>query len=122
MLEIDELTEDEDFLELLNLNLYPRIPRVIRERPNHFVKWKDDEFKNKFRLSKPVVRYLIDKISDNIKSLTNKKCMYAFTLQDICDSSLKLIDTFTGFPKSVSDTRIFFNSDIYKSIIINTNH
>jgi hypothetical protein len=51
-----------------------------------------------------------------------EKCNYAFTLQGICDSSLKYIDAFTGFPGSVSDTRIFSNSDIYKSVITNTDH
>lgn len=45
-----------------------------------------------------------------------RKCNYAITLQAICDSSLKFIDVFVGYPGSVSDTRIFRNSDIYRSI------
>jgi hypothetical protein len=58
----------------------------------------------------------------NPESYVTRKCNYAFTLQGICDSSLKYIDAFTGFPGSVSDTRIFSNSDIYKSVITNTDH
>ncbi|KAK9679368.1 DDE superfamily endonuclease [Popillia japonica] len=64
----EELTDDEDFIELLNIEL--RIPRVFRERINHFEKWNDNEFKQRFRLSKPVVKFVIDKIAGEISSKT----------------------------------------------------
>lgn len=48
-----------------------------------------------------------------------RKCNYAFTLQAIVDSELKFNDIFIGYPGSVSDTRIFLNSDIYKNIVVN---
>ncbi|CAL1671631.1 unnamed protein product [Lasius platythorax] len=41
---------------------------------------------------------------------------YAITLQAICDASLKFIDSYSGYPSSVHDARIFRNSDIYYSI------
>lgn len=50
----------------------------------------------------------------------NRKCFYAITLQEICDASMKFIDCFAGYPSSVSDVRIFRNSDIYIDIISNT--
>lgn len=52
----------------------------------------------------------------------NRKCFHAITLQAICDHSLKFIDCFVGYPSSVSDIRIFKNSDIYKDIISNLQH
>ncbi|KAJ8956758.1 hypothetical protein NQ314_006632 [Rhamnusium bicolor] len=47
----------------------------------------------------------------------NRKCFYGITLQVICDYNRKFIDIFCGYPSSVSDNRIFRNSDIFKNII-----
>lgn len=43
-----DLTDDEDFLELLQIVVENkrRKPRVFRHRPNHFEKWSDEEFFN----------------------------------------------------------------------------
>ena len=49
-----------------------------------------------------------------------RKCHYAITLQGICDSFLKFTDVYVGYPGSVSDTRIFRNSDVYRLIQTNT--
>lgn len=49
-----------------------------------------------------------------------RKCNYALTLQGICDADLKFTDCFVGYPGSVSDTRIFRNSHIYKDVLHNT--
>lgn len=46
----------------------------------------------------------------------NRKCFYGITLQGICDYDRKFIDVFTGYPSSVSDIRVFRNSDIYRQI------
>lgn len=54
--------------------------------------------------------------SEDSEVYITRKCNYAITLQAICDSSLKFTDVFVGYPGSVSDTRIFRNSDIYRSI------
>lgn len=45
-----------------------------------------------------------------------RKCQYSITLQAICVPSLKFTDVFVSYPESGSDTRIFKNSDIYKTI------
>lgn len=45
-----------------------------------------------------------------------RKCNYAVTLQAVCDHNLKFTDVFVGYPGSVSDTRIFRNSDLYKMV------
>ncbi|KAK9681280.1 DDE superfamily endonuclease [Popillia japonica] len=68
-----DLSDDEDFLELVNIVMHPRQPKVYRERTNEFNKmWSDEEFRNRFRLSKPVVEYVRDEIADEISSESNR--------------------------------------------------
>ncbi|VEN51806.1 unnamed protein product [Callosobruchus maculatus] len=52
---------------------------------------------------------------NNPHAYINRKCFYGVTLQAICDHQRKFTDCYTGWPSSVSDTRIFKNSDIYRS-------
>lgn len=59
---------------------------------------------------------------DHPEVYINRKCFHAITLQGICDSSLKFIDCFIGYPSSISDARIFRNSDIYRDIMSNPRH
>ena len=49
----------------------------------------------------------------------NRKCFYGVTLQAICDHKLRFLNTFVGYPSSVSDNRIFRNSGIYTKIVAN---
>lgn len=49
------LTEDEDFLELVELELFPIAPRKFWPTDNHFLKWNDEEFVSSFRLAKETV-------------------------------------------------------------------
>ena len=65
------ITDDEDFLELVDIVRHPRRQRVVRHRINHFEEWDDDNFKNRFRVSKAVHR-ITDLIGDNIASHTNR--------------------------------------------------
>lgn len=51
----------------------------------------------------------------------NRKCFYGITLQAICTADLKFTDCFAGYPSSVSDLRVFRNSDIYQEFTSNTN-
>jgi len=51
----------------------------------------------------------------------NRKCFHAIILQGICDDQMKFTDCFAGYPSSVSDVRIFKNSDIYTEFINNPN-
>lgn len=48
-----------------------------------------------------------------------RKCNYAITLQAICDHRMMFTDCYVGWPGSVSDTRIFNNSNIYRNITQN---
>lgn len=47
------------------------------------------------------------------QSYITRKCNYAFSLQAIAEPSLKFTDVYIGYPGSVSDIRIFRNSDFY---------
>lgn len=69
---IEELTDDEDFLQILNGFVQPRRPQTFRNRPSHFEIWTDNEFKCRFRLEKRTVRFLIDQISEDIKFRVDK--------------------------------------------------
>ena len=66
------LTDDEDFLELIDIVLHPRAQQIYRNRPNHFDIWNEKEFKSRFRLDKQVVRFVIEHISDEISSVTDR--------------------------------------------------
>jgi len=57
--------------------------------------------------------------SENPDVYITRKCQYAITLQAMCDSDMKFIDCFVGYPGSVHDARIFRNSDIYHLICEN---
>lgn len=54
----------------------------------------------------------------NPDSYINRKCFHGITLQAISHPSLQFIDCFTGYPSSVSDIRIFKNSDFYKNVLL----
>jgi hypothetical protein len=58
---------------------------------------------------------------ENAESYVTRKCNFAITLQAVCDSTLKYVDIFVGYPGSVSDTRIFRNSDLYVNVQTNKN-
>nr|CAI5832173.1 unnamed protein product [Callosobruchus analis] len=49
---------------------------------------------------------------ENPEVYVNRKCFHGITLQCISAPNLKFLDCFTGYPSSVSDNRIFRNSDI----------
>lgn len=74
MYEIDEnITDDEDFLGLVNVVMNDgRMPRTFRERPDHFTKWKDNEFLQRFRLTKNTVTYIIETVSPAISSISRR--------------------------------------------------
>lgn len=59
--------EDEEFDHLA----FPRQQRIFRPRIDHFNWWRDDEFFNRFRLSKNTVRFIVDLIGDQISSHTD---------------------------------------------------
>lgn len=67
-----DLTDDEDFVEFAMLVAFPRRRKMFLQRSNHFVKWRDDQFFNRFRLSKNSVYYVLDHIKERISSPTNR--------------------------------------------------
>lgn len=73
---MDHLTDDEDFLEVIEIVRHPRRPQVYRERPNHFEKWRDHEFMQRFRISKDSVRFVVDCVSEEIASKTNRYILF----------------------------------------------
>ena len=62
----NEISEDEDFVELINLIANERIPRIFRQRPDYFLCLRD------FELSKIAVLYVHDLILSEIKHPTDR--------------------------------------------------
>lgn len=62
----DFTDEEEDFLEMYNICLNRRKTQNYREITNHFEKWSESEFLDRFRLSKEAVRYITMKIAEVI--------------------------------------------------------
>ncbi|KAI4454177.1 hypothetical protein MML48_10g00015058 [Holotrichia oblita] len=52
----------------------------------------------------------------NPHSYLTRKCNHAITLQAMCNTNLQFIDTFVGYPGSVSDARVFRNSHIFQKV------
>ncbi len=67
----EELTDDEDFMDVAVIIAFPRRRKVIRPRPDHFTIWRNDEFVDRFRLSKNTTWFLIDRLRNTISSPTN---------------------------------------------------
>jgi len=64
----DENEADDDFVHLAELVAFPRRAKVIRERPDHFNVWSDEEFLNRFRLKKDTIKFILRLIEQTIKS------------------------------------------------------
>lgn len=72
MSEDEDFTDDEDFIELALIVAFPRKKKTFIERPNHFTKWRDEQFFSRFRLSKHTVYFILEQIKENITSPTNR--------------------------------------------------
>lgn len=59
---------DDSLFELAELVAFPRQAKVIRDRPDHFQTWRDDEFLQRFRLTKNTVKFILDVIETEIAS------------------------------------------------------
>lgn len=70
--DLENLTDDDDFMELIEIEAFPRAPRNFRLRENHFLKWNEEEFRQRFRLSKETVEFIIEEIRDEIVCLKNE--------------------------------------------------
>lgn len=56
VLQNDSDFEDDEFENMAILMAFPRRQRIFRPRIDHFTWWRDDEFFDRFRLSKNTVR------------------------------------------------------------------
>ncbi|XP_024878540.1 protein ALP1-like [Temnothorax curvispinosus] len=52
----------------------------------------------------------------NTQCYLTRKCRYAITLQAICNTDLSFTDCFAEYPGSVSDIRVFRNSDFWHNV------
>jgi len=69
--EPDSDIEDDDFNDLMVMIAFPRRQRNFRQRADHFTHWRDNEFFDRYRLSKTTVRFIINLIGDRICSRTD---------------------------------------------------
>lgn len=68
----DSDDDDDDFEELVVHLAFPVNTRIIRKRSDHFHRWSAQEFFDRFRLSKEVVKFVLDLIEEQIRSPTNR--------------------------------------------------
>ncbi|KAJ8917038.1 hypothetical protein NQ315_012957 [Exocentrus adspersus] len=69
---INDITDDEDFIELVLIEAFPRVPRNFRYRITHFTEWTDKEFMQRFRLSKDTLMLLVGMCREDSVCLKNE--------------------------------------------------
>ncbi|KAF5306061.1 hypothetical protein FQA39_LY09039 [Lamprigera yunnana] len=92
MLNYNDLTDDEDFLELVEHIVVPRAPRQYQQRPNHFEIWNDKQFITRFRLSKAVVTLITEETELEIRNNS---------VRIGCDASAHAADSSGAFKSSL---------------------
>lgn len=80
---IDDLAIEEDRL-FLNYISHERKTRVVRERPDNFSTWNDNEFWKRYRLKKETVTHLLSLIEDKIKHKTNRLVLSQSIISTYC--------------------------------------
>lgn len=64
--------EDEDFVHVLFDVVFPRRLRIFHVRNDPFMKYRDQEFLNRFRFTKKTVQFIIRLIENDIKSQSTR--------------------------------------------------
>ncbi|KAJ3655893.1 hypothetical protein Zmor_015001 [Zophobas morio] len=115
---LGDLTDDEDFLELLDEVMEPRLPRIFRNRIDPFEIYNDKEFKRRYRLSKDVTNFIINEISPEISSQTDRNHALSASEQVIITlrflatgAFLKLVGDHSGVDESTTSrviTKVIF--------------
>ncbi len=102
-----DLVEEEEFNELMRMELFPRKKRMFRECPDCFSIYDDNEFLVLFHLPKYTVKFIINKIKNQISSQTDKNYAISaelkvlFTLQFYTtDNFYMTCGDFTGISKA----------------------
>jgi len=67
-----ESDSDSSLFELACIIGFPRQAKTIRDRPDHFQVWRDNEFLQRFRLTKTTVKFILDVIETKIASPTDR--------------------------------------------------
>jgi hypothetical protein len=111
---------------------FMRVVKIVCSLVLYVIKWPTGErlqhIKEKFRRIAGLQNVIgavdgtyvdINAPPEDPESYITRKCSYSITLQAIADPFLKFTDIFAGFPGSVSDNRIFRNSDLY--IVVRNN-
>ncbi|KAJ8911539.1 hypothetical protein NQ315_012792 [Exocentrus adspersus] len=110
------ISEDDEEIDdyLRYLNPQRRLP-VVRQRPNHFLKWEDPDFFARFRLSKLTVQRIINEVRENITNPTDRnngispELMVLLTLRFFATGSFLItVGDFNGYvqmPETVEECR-----------------
>ncbi|KAJ3641886.1 hypothetical protein Zmor_028356 [Zophobas morio] len=92
---------------------FPRRPKIIRNRPNHFEEWDETDFIARFRLSKRTTENLIEEIEELITHPTERNdCLSAenqvlLTLRFLATGSfLSVAGDFCGVHKSTASRTV----------------
>ncbi|KAL1488355.1 hypothetical protein ABEB36_014832 [Hypothenemus hampei] len=100
-LELEELTDDKDFLFAVKNIGYERTDRTFHQRTLQFEKWNDEEFLKRFRLSKNNVKFVTDQIRATIIPVAPKK-NHALSAEEKVLLTLRFL-TSRSFLKIVGD-------------------
>ncbi|KAF5278538.1 hypothetical protein FQR65_LT15651 [Abscondita terminalis] len=65
----NDLTDDEDFMELVEAL---QAPRQYQERNNNYEMWDEKQFYDRFRLSKAVVNLITEEVTPEIRNNTQR--------------------------------------------------
>lgn len=63
---------EEEFVDMMLHIAFPRRPKIFRKRVDYFTELRDNEFFDRFRLSKDAVLYVVNKIRSKIQSPTTR--------------------------------------------------
>lgn len=73
--ESDSDGHDSDFQEFVIHIAFPRAGKRIHERSDPFSMFRDNEFLQRFRLSKRTVKFLIELTQHKLSSRTSRYCL-----------------------------------------------
>jgi len=65
-------SDDESIIAFVTKLGQPRKNRVFRNRADNFLEWDENEFYNRFRLTKRCVNIVLDQITFKIQSSTDR--------------------------------------------------
>ncbi|KAI4466241.1 myb/sant-like dna-binding domain [Holotrichia oblita] len=89
--DIYEQLTDEDFVELIRIVENRRAPKRYMHRRDHFNTWTEQEFRQRYRLSKDTVRFVIHEISDeNANNTAVSECCLNNIYLQCCEHLLFL--------------------------------